>query len=115
VIPELTADDYEQDEPRIGPKPIQELETILVAASAIAGKPIELGDVAPYFGELSITWCNNDKMVRITAFSDTRVPRLDFGSICQFFYDREITGQDLATQLEWLHKQCWWECTDDNM
>jgi hypothetical protein len=83
------------------------LKGILSEASAAASADIPDGDVNPYFGELSITWRRGDKMLRLTAFSNGRKARLDFGttperSLGAYEFNPAATGETLVDKLNWL-------------
>src|SRR5579864_2074215 len=71
-------DSYEVGEAHSTPKAIGDLKQLIIEASAVPEAAVTIGDIAPYFGELSITWRQGNRMLRATSFSDDRSPRLDF-------------------------------------
>jgi hypothetical protein len=100
-------DSYEADEPLTTPKAKRDLKALLEAAEEQMDEAMPLGDIAPYFGELSITWRHQDHMLRATSFSDDRTPRLDYGStphgeLGQFNFQLNATGDQLRDRLQWL-------------
>jgi hypothetical protein len=101
------AESYEPGEERTAPIAISSLKALLYEAEQILGREIALGDIAPYFGELSITWRHDNRMLRLTSFSDERHSRLDFGSapanaLGNYDFDAAVTGGKLADKLSWL-------------
>lgn len=101
---------YEQGDELLSQKPIQELKELLKEAEQISGQPIQLGDVIPCNGELSMTWHRNDAMLMITTFPDARPPRLDFGStpavgMGEYRSDPAANGEKLANHLTGLFRQ----------
>lgn len=101
-------DSYEEGEPRPNAKAIDNLKALLDDAASIMGADLNLGDIAPYFGEVSITWKCGEKMLRVAAFSDHRPPRMDFGStpagsLGSYEFDTNVTGEKLASKFRWLY------------
>ena len=100
-------DSYEADEQPATAKAKDDLKEVVNDASLAYGSPLPVGHIAPYFGEVSITWRNRERMVRITSFSDDRHPRLDFGAtpegaLGDYQFDTQATGAKLAEKLTWL-------------
>lgn len=100
-------DNFEEEEVRPSPEAIGDLKRILNEASEIFGGDIPQGDVAPYFGEISVTWRHNNRMLRLTAFSDGREARLDFGTtpkgaLGDYGFTPTATGDSLIQRLNWL-------------
>ncbi len=109
LIDQVCADDdsYEEGEDRPTAKAMDDLKRLLLEAAAIYDKAVPMGHISPYFGELSITWRNRDKMLRATSFSEAQSPRLDFGatpspSLGTYQFDSDATGARLAERLLWL-------------
>ena len=100
-------DNFEEGEPRPTEKATRDLKRIFNDAAEILGTDIAQGDITPYFGELSVTWRSSNRMLRLTAFSDARNARLDYGttppgSLGDFDAVLDATGQDLADRINWL-------------
>src|ERR1017187_3094441 len=100
-------DSYEEGEPRTPPEVIERLKAILREATTITGEAVPPGDVYPYFGELSVTWRNGTKMLRLTSFSDRESSRLDFGSsscgaLANYEFDPQANGKALSEKLSLL-------------
>lgn len=98
---------YESGEPLEGAKAREELISLVVSAAALNGKPLPVGDISPYYGEISITWRNGDKMIRATAFADDRRTRLDYGStpngaLGAYRFDNNASARTLTERLRWL-------------
>lgn len=98
-------DSYEAGEPRATVEAIDGLKALLREATAVYGKEIPIGDIAPYWGEVSITWRNRGRMVRVVCFSDERPPFLYFGPTSlgppeHYDSDACAIGQKLAEQLD---------------
>jgi hypothetical protein len=88
-------------------KAISDLKKLIIDASVLRGKDIMLGDVAPYFGEVSVTWRNGNNMLRATSFPDARLPRLDFGTtpdgtLGEYDFLADATGALLSQRLSIL-------------
>jgi hypothetical protein len=101
-------DNYEDGDTPLEPKPIDDLKAILREAEEFHDAPIRAGHIIPCFGELSITWHYLDRMLMITAFSDARGPRIDFGTTPsnapgQYGSDSDATSAKLAEKLAWLY------------
>ncbi|MGA2714504.1 MAG: hypothetical protein ABSG41_15475 [Bryobacteraceae bacterium] len=100
-------DNFEDDEIQPSPRAISELKRVLREASDIFNGDIPQGDVAPYFGEISVTWRRDNRMLRLTAFSDGRDPRLDFGTtpvgtLGDYQFYPVATGENLIDRLNWV-------------
>jgi hypothetical protein len=100
-------DSLEEGEQPPAKKAIADLKTIIVEAAARADTNIPVGDVAIFFGELSVTWRYGNRMLRATTFSDPRTPRLDFGTTPEgalgtYEFDTHATGAKLVEKLQWL-------------
>ncbi len=101
------ANNYETGEQPATAKAKDDLKRLIDNASTAYGSPLPIGDISPYFGEVSVTWRNEERMVRATSFSDNRSPRLDFGTtpdgaLGEYEFDPETTGARLAERLVWL-------------
>jgi hypothetical protein len=100
-------DNFEEGEAHPSPTAISELKRILIDASDAFNGDIPPGNVAPYFGEVSVTWRCDNRMLRLTAFSDGRQPRLDFGttpegSLGDYEFYSTATGKNVSDRLNWL-------------
>lgn len=100
-------DSFEEGEAPPSPTAISDLKRVLGDALVTFRGDIPQGDVAAYFGELSITWRQGSRMLRLTSFSDGRNPRLDFGttpdgSLGDYQFNPEATGDNLSDKLNWL-------------
>ncbi len=100
-------ENFEEGEPRPSPKALADIKRILNEAYGPYDSDIPHGDIAPYFGEISITWRNESRMLRLTAFSDHREPRIDFGttpegSLGSYDEITVVTGEHLTDQMNWL-------------
>lgn len=99
---------YEEGDVLLGSKAIDELKALLRDAEIAHNAPIRAGHVIPCFGDLSIAWHFLERMLMITAFSDARSPRLDYGStpptaMGRYAADAAATGEKLADRLAWLY------------
>jgi len=100
-------DNFEEGEDHPSAEAIGELKRILSEASEINHSDIPDGDVSPYFGEVSVTWRRDNRMLRLTVFSDGRDARLDFGttpesSLGNYQFNPTANGESLVNQLNWL-------------
>jgi len=110
LIDEICADPRNFEPGEIAPnaKAIADIKSILAEVETAFGKSIYNGDITPYFGELSITWRRGDDMLRLTSFSDNRVPRIDFGTtpdgaLGEYQFEPIATGESLAEHLRLLY------------
>ena len=102
----LDAANREEGEQAPPAEVVAAIKTIIHGASAIRAVPI--GDIAPYFGEISVTWRNTSrsKMLRLTALPNGTA-RLDYGTtpdgaLGVYQFDANASGQLLAERLNEL-------------
>jgi len=98
-------DRLEEGEQAPSAKAVEEMKSIVRAVAANAC--FRMGFIATYFGELSITWRNEGRMLRLTTFSDDRSPRLDFGttpsgSLGDYQFLSNVTGDLLNEKIAWV-------------
>jgi len=99
-------DNYEEGEAHPSAHAVTEMKRVLREASGLFGN-IPNGSVAPYSGEISITWRRDNRMLRLTTFSDARPARLDYGTapegaLGDYQFDTAATGEKLDLRLRWI-------------
>jgi hypothetical protein len=99
-------DNREEGEDIPPPVALTSISRIICGAASI--REVPLGNISPYFGEVSVTWRNADqsRMLRLTVFPDGRA-RLDHGTtptgaLGVYHFDENATGQLLAQRLDEL-------------
>lgn len=113
LIDEVCSDptNLEENEQAPSAKAIKDIKRIINDAQSLSSREIIAGDIAPYFGEVSITWRNGGQMLRATSFPDSRQPRLDFGTtpegaLGEYGFEENATGESLAKKLSLLFPNC---------
>ena len=96
---------FEEGEAAPNSKAMSELKQIVRSAESEIVVP--MGDVSPYYGELSVTWRNGRKMLRVTTFSGPERPRLDYGTtpegtLGEYSAIQNADGTSLVDRLRWL-------------
>jgi hypothetical protein len=76
----LDPENLEENEAPPSAKAVGDLKDLISNAALAGGADLPIGDVAPYFGEISITWRNGHNMRRMTSLSDARTLRVDYGT-----------------------------------
>jgi hypothetical protein len=76
------------------------------AAKLLQSAPPE-GELDYYFGELGIEWRQGNRILRLTCFSGSEAPRLDYGTMSrktsgEYSSDAVANAQILADRLDWL-------------
>ncbi len=100
-------ENYEEGEAMIEDEIVRQLGEMVNEAGANFGQ-LPRADIAPYFGELSITWRLGQRVVRLTAYPNSLPSRIDYGSTSpgtrgDYDFDRPASGPILAERLRWLY------------
>jgi hypothetical protein len=98
-------DELEEGEPLPSREAVGVLKSLIAEASSYLVSRIPLAHVSTFHGELSVTWRNGDRMVRLASFSGPKQGcRMDYGSsgpdpLGKYSCTRNVTASGLAAEL----------------
>ncbi len=97
-------DNYEVGEPRPNAAAIASLKSLLLGVIVPRDVPVA---ISSYYGEIDATWRKDNRMLRLVAFSDGRVPLLyvctDSGeALARGETLQPVTQSQISAKMAWL-------------